>query len=166
MHYWTRFAIVSPVLSTFPIGWAIFQDITFEISSAIFTLRFREKVLPDLAERNSGEMELLLNKYKRKPLLTLASLQVEEGKAISPRQSSWDGWGGREFQGYGACTWGRTYYAPSLLVEEMGDIRSILNRKHHILDSCREGCWWTLLHSSSEDALDALANVLVWVRNV
>ena len=40
----------------------------------------REKVLPELAERNRGDMEVLLDKYKRKPLLTLASLQAEEGK--------------------------------------------------------------------------------------
>ena len=30
----------------------------------------REKVLPELAERNRGELEVLLDKYKRKPLLT------------------------------------------------------------------------------------------------
>lgn len=38
----------------------------------------REKVLPELVERNRGEMEVLLNKYKRKPLVTLASIQAEE----------------------------------------------------------------------------------------
>jgi hypothetical protein len=43
----------------------------------------REKVLPELAERNRGEMEVLLDKYQRKPLLTLASLQAEEGKAAA-----------------------------------------------------------------------------------
>ena len=40
----------------------------------------REKVLPELAERNRGEMKVLLDKFKRKPLVTLASLQAEEEK--------------------------------------------------------------------------------------
>jgi hypothetical protein len=35
----------------------------------------RERVLPELAERNRGEMEVIINKFRRKPLLTLASLQ-------------------------------------------------------------------------------------------
>ena len=34
----------------------------------------RERLLPELAERNRGEMEAIINKFKRKPLLTLASL--------------------------------------------------------------------------------------------
>jgi hypothetical protein len=38
----------------------------------------RERVLPELAERNRGEMEAILNKFKRKPLVTLASLQNNE----------------------------------------------------------------------------------------
>lgn len=38
----------------------------------------RERVLPELAERNREEMEVLVDKFKRKPLLTLASLQAEE----------------------------------------------------------------------------------------
>jgi hypothetical protein len=38
-------------------------------------LQQREKMLPELAERNRGEMEALMNNFKRKPLLTLASLQ-------------------------------------------------------------------------------------------
>jgi hypothetical protein len=33
----------------------------------------REKILPELVERNRGEMEAIMNKFKRKPLLTLAS---------------------------------------------------------------------------------------------
>ena len=35
----------------------------------------RERVLLELAERNRGEMEVIINKFKRKLLLTLASLQ-------------------------------------------------------------------------------------------
>jgi hypothetical protein len=38
----------------------------------------RERVLPELAERNRGEMETIINKFKRKPLVTLASLQNQE----------------------------------------------------------------------------------------
>jgi hypothetical protein len=34
----------------------------------------RERMLPELAERNRGEMEAIANKFKRKPLVTLASL--------------------------------------------------------------------------------------------
>jgi hypothetical protein len=40
----------------------------------------RERVLPELAERNREAMEVILNKFKRQPLLTLASLQAEELK--------------------------------------------------------------------------------------
>ena len=43
----------------------------------------REKVLPELAERNRGEMEVLLDKFKRKPLVTLASLQAEKVKKVT-----------------------------------------------------------------------------------
>ena len=35
-------------------------------------------MLPQLAERNKEEMEEIFNKFKRKPLLTLASLQTDE----------------------------------------------------------------------------------------
>lgn len=35
----------------------------------------RERVLLELAERNRGEMELIMDKFKRKPVVTLASLQ-------------------------------------------------------------------------------------------
>jgi hypothetical protein len=35
----------------------------------------RERVLPELAERNRGDMEAIINKFKRKPLVTLASFQ-------------------------------------------------------------------------------------------
>ena len=38
----------------------------------------RERLLPKLAERNRGEMEAIINKFKRKPLLTLTSLQHKE----------------------------------------------------------------------------------------
>ena len=38
----------------------------------------RGKVLPELAERNRGEMELLLDKFQRKPLVTLSSLQADK----------------------------------------------------------------------------------------
>jgi len=38
----------------------------------------REKVLPELAERNRGEMEALLDKFQRKPLVTLASFSAQE----------------------------------------------------------------------------------------
>lgn len=38
----------------------------------------RERLLPELAERNRGEMEAVINKFKRKPLVTLASLQQQE----------------------------------------------------------------------------------------
>lgn len=38
----------------------------------------RERVLPELAERNRGDMETIINKFKRKPLVTLASLQNKE----------------------------------------------------------------------------------------
>jgi hypothetical protein len=38
----------------------------------------QERVLPELAERNQGEMEAIIIKFKRKPLVTLASLQNEE----------------------------------------------------------------------------------------
>jgi hypothetical protein len=38
----------------------------------------RERLLPELAERNRGEMEEIINKFKRKPLVTLASLQHKE----------------------------------------------------------------------------------------
>jgi len=44
----------------------------------------RERVLPELAERNRGEMEAISNKFKRKPLVTLASLQNKEvGKPMT-----------------------------------------------------------------------------------
>lgn len=43
----------------------------------------REKLLPKLAERNRGEMEAAINKFTRKPLLTLASLEnMERNKHI------------------------------------------------------------------------------------
>ena len=35
----------------------------------------RERLLPELAERNRGEMGLIMDNFKRKPLVTLASLQ-------------------------------------------------------------------------------------------
>lgn len=38
----------------------------------------REKLLPMLAERNQGQMEAAINKFKRKPLLTLASLRQQK----------------------------------------------------------------------------------------
>ena len=38
----------------------------------------RKRVLPELAERNRGDMETIINKFKRKPLLTLASLKNME----------------------------------------------------------------------------------------
>jgi hypothetical protein len=38
----------------------------------------RERLLPELADRNRGDMEERINKFKRKPLLTLASLQSGE----------------------------------------------------------------------------------------
>ncbi|KAA6410355.1 MAG: hypothetical protein FRX48_05776 [Lasallia pustulata] len=38
----------------------------------------RERLLPELAERNRGAMEAAINKFKRKPLLTLASFQQME----------------------------------------------------------------------------------------
>jgi hypothetical protein len=38
----------------------------------------RGKVLPELAERNRGEMEILLDKFQRKPLVTLASFSAKE----------------------------------------------------------------------------------------
>lgn len=38
----------------------------------------RERVLPELADRNQGEMEAIINKFKRKPLVTLASFQNKE----------------------------------------------------------------------------------------
>ena len=38
----------------------------------------RERMLSELAERNRGEMEVIINTYKRKPLVTLASLQSKE----------------------------------------------------------------------------------------
>ena len=41
-------------------------------------LQQRERLLPELAERNLGEMEAIMNKFKRKPLVTLASLQHKE----------------------------------------------------------------------------------------
>jgi len=43
----------------------------------------RERVLPELAERDRGEVEAIINTVKRKPLVTLASLQNKEfGKPI------------------------------------------------------------------------------------
>ena len=41
-------------------------------------LQQRERVPPELAERNWGEMEAIVNKFKRKQLVTLASLQNKE----------------------------------------------------------------------------------------
>jgi hypothetical protein len=38
----------------------------------------RERVLSELAERNRGDMEAIINKFRRKPLVTLASLQNKE----------------------------------------------------------------------------------------
>jgi len=38
----------------------------------------RGKVLPELAERNRGELEVLLDKFQRKPLATLASLHADK----------------------------------------------------------------------------------------
>jgi hypothetical protein len=38
----------------------------------------RERVLPELAERNRGDMEILLDKFQRKPLATLASFSTKE----------------------------------------------------------------------------------------
>jgi hypothetical protein len=38
----------------------------------------RKRLLPELAERNQGKMEATMNKFKRKPLLTLASLQQKD----------------------------------------------------------------------------------------
>jgi hypothetical protein len=46
-------------------------------------LQQREKVLPELAERDRGEVEAIINTFKRKSLATLASLQNKEfGKPI------------------------------------------------------------------------------------
>jgi hypothetical protein len=43
----------------------------------------RERVLPELAERDRREVEAIINTFKRKPLVTLASLQNKEfGKPI------------------------------------------------------------------------------------
>lgn len=41
-------------------------------------LQQRERLLPQLAERNQADMEATINKFKRKPLLTLAALQQQE----------------------------------------------------------------------------------------
>jgi hypothetical protein len=38
----------------------------------------RGKMLLELAERNRGEMEVHLNKFRRKPLVSLAFLRAEE----------------------------------------------------------------------------------------
>jgi hypothetical protein len=38
----------------------------------------REWVLSELAERNRGEIEVIINKFSRKPLVTLASVQNKE----------------------------------------------------------------------------------------
>jgi len=38
----------------------------------------QERMLPELAERNRGEMKAIINKFKRKPLVTLASFQNKE----------------------------------------------------------------------------------------
>jgi hypothetical protein len=38
----------------------------------------RGKMLSELAERNRREMEVIINTFKRKPLVTLASLQSQE----------------------------------------------------------------------------------------
>lgn len=43
----------------------------------------QERVFPELAERNRGEMEAISSRFKRKPLVTLASLQDKvPGKPI------------------------------------------------------------------------------------
>jgi hypothetical protein len=42
----------------------------------------RERVLPELAERNRGNMEAAMNKFKRKPLVTLTSLQKELDESV------------------------------------------------------------------------------------
>jgi hypothetical protein len=41
-------------------------------------LQQREKMLPELAECNQGEMEVIINKFTRKPLVMLTSLQNKE----------------------------------------------------------------------------------------
>jgi hypothetical protein len=38
----------------------------------------RGRLLPELVERNRGEMEAIVNKYKRKPLVTLSYFQNKE----------------------------------------------------------------------------------------
>jgi hypothetical protein len=38
----------------------------------------QERMLPELAERNREEMKAIMNKFKRKPLVTLASFQNKE----------------------------------------------------------------------------------------
>ena len=38
-------------------------------------LQQQERMLPELAERNRGDMEAIINKVERKPLVTVASLQ-------------------------------------------------------------------------------------------
>jgi hypothetical protein len=48
----------------------------------------RERVLPELAEHNPGKVEAIINKSKRKPLVTLASLQNKElGEAVRQTMS-------------------------------------------------------------------------------
>ena len=43
----------------------------------------QKRLLPELAERNRGAMEAIINKFKRKPLVTLASFQqMELGKPL------------------------------------------------------------------------------------
>jgi hypothetical protein len=41
-------------------------------------LRQRKRVLPELAEHNLGEMEVIIDKFKRKPLVTLASFSCTD----------------------------------------------------------------------------------------
>lgn len=40
--------------------------------------RQRKRVLPELAECNRGEMEMIIDKFKRKPLVTLASFSCTD----------------------------------------------------------------------------------------
>ena len=42
----------------------------------------RESMLLELAERNRGEMKAVINKFKRNPLVTLASLNKELEKPV------------------------------------------------------------------------------------
>jgi len=56
----------------------VIYDENFVCYLRLEKLQQRKRVLLKLTERNRGEMEAIINKFKRKPLVTLASLQNKE----------------------------------------------------------------------------------------